>query len=205
MSIFKKIPLIMGEVGAIEKNRRGDGINYKFRGIDDLYFALQPLLAKHGVFYTPCVKQQQREERTTKSGGIMTYTILTIDYTFFSDDGSNVTLTTAGEAMDTSDKSTNKAMSAALKYALLQLFCIPTEEEKDTEYQNHEPSTRSQSPQAQFASPAQVARLFSIAKSVGMPVEELKKLCEGMGIKSSTEIPKSSYEAICSTVERWNS
>lgn len=136
--IYKKIPEIMKEVGAIEKNRSGQGIQYKFRGIDDIYLALQPLLSKHGVFYTPNVIEKIREERATKTGGIMTYTILTVEYSFFAEDGSNVKMVTIGEAMDSSDKSSNKAMSAALKYAMLQLFCIPTEEEKDTEYQNHQ-------------------------------------------------------------------
>jgi hypothetical protein len=32
----------------------------------------------------------------------------------------------------------NKAMSVAYKYALMQIFCIPTEEEKDTEFNSPE-------------------------------------------------------------------
>jgi len=42
-------------------------------------------------------------------------------------DGSLHTVTMFGEAMDSADKATNKAMSAAYKYACLQAFCIPTE------------------------------------------------------------------------------
>ncbi len=148
MSIYKQIPAIMAEVGAIEKNRKGQGISYAFRGIDDIYSALQPLLAKHKVFYAPNVISQVREQRESKSGGVLTYSILTVEYTFFAEDGSNFKLVTVGEAMDSSDKSSNKAMSAALKYAMLQLFCIPTEEEKDTEYQNHGPSFPPQAVQA---------------------------------------------------------
>ena len=139
MLIFKQIPKIIDEIGAIEKNRKGDGINYKFRGIDDIYFALQPLLAKHQVFFAPKVLSEKREEKASRSGGIITTTILQMEYTFYAEDGSSFKVSTIGEAMDTSDKSANKAMSAALKYAILELFCIPTEEEKDTEYRNHEP------------------------------------------------------------------
>ena len=40
--------------------------------------------------------------------------------------------------MDSGDKAANKAMSAAHKYALLQVFCIPTEEPKDSENEHHE-------------------------------------------------------------------
>jgi hypothetical protein len=53
-------------------------------------------------------------------------------------DCSSIKAVTIGEAMDTGDKASNKAMSTALKYACLQIFCIPTEEEKDTEYQTYE-------------------------------------------------------------------
>ena len=40
---------------------------------------------------------------------------------------------TYGEAMDSADKSTNKAMSAAYKYMCLQVFCIPTEGDNDAD------------------------------------------------------------------------
>ena len=33
--------------------------------------------------------------------------------------------------MDSGDKATNKAMAIAMKYALFQVFCIPTDEMKD--------------------------------------------------------------------------
>jgi ERF superfamily len=76
-------------------------------------------------------------ERETKQGGILIYTTLTMAYTFYAPDGSNVRAVVVGEAMDTGDKSSNKAMSAALKYALLQIFCVPTEIE-DADAQSHE-------------------------------------------------------------------
>jgi len=137
--IFLQIPKIMDEVGAVEKNRRNtQGSGYNFRGIDDLYLALQKHLASNGVFFTPEVIKSEREERLSKAGGNLIYTILLVKYKFYADDGSFFEATTVGEAMDSGDKSANKAMSAALKYALLQIFCIPTEEDKDTENHSHE-------------------------------------------------------------------
>src|SRR5690606_19364534 len=43
-----------------------------------------------------------------------------------------------GEAMDSADKATNKAMSAAYKYAAFQTFCIPTEGDNDADATTHE-------------------------------------------------------------------
>ena len=138
--IYGLISKIMAEVGSIEKKRSNttQGAGYKFRGIDDVYAALQPVLSSNGVFYAPEVLEQVREERQSKSGNTLLYTILKVRFSFFADDGSSFPVVTIGEAMDSGDKSANKAMSAALKYALLQLFCIPTEEPKDTENETHE-------------------------------------------------------------------
>ncbi len=84
------------------------------------------------------ILSEKREERQTKAGGVMTYTILTIKFTFYAEDGSNFSSIMIGEAADSGDKSSNKAMSTALKYALMQLLLIPTEDEKDTEFHSPE-------------------------------------------------------------------
>jgi hypothetical protein len=61
-----------------------------------------------------------------------------IKYTFFAPDGSFVDAVVSAEAFDSGDKATNKALSAGQKYAFLQVFCIPTEEPKDSEIDDHE-------------------------------------------------------------------
>jgi hypothetical protein len=81
---------------------------------------------------------RHREERTTAKGGVLIYTILTVKFTFYASDGSFVSSVTEGEAMDSADKSTNKAMSAALKYCLMQMLLIPTEELKDADANTYE-------------------------------------------------------------------
>lgn len=138
MEIFKKIPLVMHEIGAVGKDRKNQQQGYQFRGIDDIYNAVNAALAKHGVFCVPSIEDMKREERQTQKGGTLFYTILTIKYVFYASDGSSVEARTVGEAMDSGDKSCNKAMSAAQKYAFLQVFCIPTEEPKDAEEETHE-------------------------------------------------------------------
>ena len=135
--IHEVIPSVMREVGAIAKGRKNAQQGYSFRGIDDAYQAFQPVFAKLGVFVVPTVLNVAREERQTKSGGVLIYTTLTVKHTFFADDASFFECVTVGEAMDSGDKSSNKAMSAAMKYALLEVFCVPTEEDNDTE--NHSP------------------------------------------------------------------
>lgn len=136
--IYELIPKIMSEIGAIEKSRVNEGQKYKFRGIDDVYNAANPILAKHGVFCIPQVTEMKREERETRGGSVMVSTLLTVKFAFCAGDGSCVEATIVGEGMDTGDKSANKAMSAAQKYAFFQLFCIPTAEVDDADGESPE-------------------------------------------------------------------
>lgn len=139
--IFKALAAITAEVGAIGKERRNTQQNYSFRGIDDMYDALHGLLAKHGVTSVPEVLEYAREERPSKSGGVLVSTIAKVRYTFYAQDGSFVQATTLGEGMDSGDKSGNKAMAGAHKYALVQVFSIPTNE-RDSEYDEPEPAPK---------------------------------------------------------------
>ena len=129
--IYELIGKAIGKIGAIGKDKLNAQQGFKYRGIDQVYNALNPVMAELGIFFCPEVIDQKREERVNQKGTVITYTILTIRFTAYAPDGSNVSMTVVGEGMDTGDKSTNKAMSVAMKYAMFQLFCIPTEEMKD--------------------------------------------------------------------------
>jgi hypothetical protein len=146
MNIYESINAIMKHVPSIGKDHKNQQQGYKFRGIDDMYNALNPLLAEYGVFATSEVLNAEREERQAKSGGTLLYSILTVKFNFYATDGTFVTSVMIGEAMDNADKASNKAMSTAFKYALMQLFCIPTEDVKDTEYVTHEVTPRTNLP-----------------------------------------------------------
>ena len=126
--IYKAIPAIIDEIGHIGKEMRNLQQGFFFRGIDQVMNTMKPLLAKHGIFIVPEVIDRQREERVTKGGSSLLYSILTVRYHFVADDGSDVTAVVVGEGMDSGDKSSNKAMAVAFKYACFQVFCIPTEE-----------------------------------------------------------------------------
>lgn len=128
MNIYESIAKIMEEIPAIGKGKTNTTQGFKYRGIDDVMNALQPLLAKNKVFIVPQILEQTREERTSTKGGKLIYSICRIKYVFYAEDGTFVEAITIGEGMDSGDKSTNKAMAIAMKYALFQVFCIPTEE-----------------------------------------------------------------------------
>jgi hypothetical protein len=148
--IYGQISKVMNEIGVIGKNNKNAAQGYTFRGIDDMYNELNQHLADAKIFFTSEILSKEREEREAKNGGNLIYTVLRIKWTVFAEDGSSITTETMGEAMDSGDKSANKAMSASYKYALMQIFCIPTKEIKDTEHETYEvkPKVAPMKPQA---------------------------------------------------------
>lgn len=154
--VYKAIVAVMAKIGkeGISKDRSNQQQGYKFRGIDDVYNALSPILSENNLVLIPTVLSENRREGQTKSGGVLFYVTLRIQYDIISAlDGSRVTSVVSGEAMDSADKATNKALSAAYKYLCMQLFCIPTEADNDADHVTHEPSVMVNPFTQQYANP----------------------------------------------------
>lgn len=142
LEVYKSIAKITGELAkqGISKDRKNQQQGYAFRGIDDIYNILSRLLAENELCIFPFCEYRETTERTTQKGGVIFYTTVKMKYKLVSaKDGSTVECCTVGEAMDSADKSTNKAMSAAYKYLCLQVFCIPTEGDNDADATTPEP------------------------------------------------------------------
>ncbi len=141
MKVYKAINTVqaaMSKVG-ISKDNTNQQQGYKFRGIDDVYSALAPLLAGNNLVIIPRCVSRVVTEKPSKSGGILFYVAVGMEYDIVSsEDGSKHTASMAGEAMDSGDKATNKAVSAAYKYMCFQTFCIPTEGDNDADNHAHE-------------------------------------------------------------------
>lgn len=131
--IYEALHKVMNEVEAIGKDRTNQQQGFKFRGIDQVYNALHPLMAKHGIVTVPRVRSVlDRSEHRSNRGSAIFRTMLEVEYDFVAADGSKITVgPVIGEAMDTGDKGCNKAMAIAHKYILFQLFMIPTEDQAD--------------------------------------------------------------------------
>jgi hypothetical protein len=142
--IHERIAQIMAEMPAIAKDQRNQAQKYNYRSIDAVCAAAHQLLAKYGVFYTPHVVAKQRDilDRVDKNtGAIIGKTVLMaidVEYVFFcAEDMSKLTVgPIVGEAMDTGDKASAKAMTMAEKTCLCQLFCIPVQNATDADQDN---------------------------------------------------------------------
>jgi hypothetical protein len=148
MEVYKaiaQVALAMGKEG-IAKARTNGGQGYKFRGIDDIYNALNSQIGAAQLCIIPRIIEREVVERESARGGALFYVTVKAEYDIVSaKDGTKHTACAYGEAMDSGDKATNKAMSAAYKYMAMQLFCIPTEGDNDADATTHEVAPRSAS------------------------------------------------------------
>ena len=112
----------------IGKTRKNEQQNYNFRGVDEVMQAFAPLLADVGLYLRPRFSEREVAERVSAKGGALFYVTVKGEFDFVNDKGETVTVGPFyGEAMDSGDKATNKAMATAFKYAMFQTFCVPLE------------------------------------------------------------------------------
>jgi hypothetical protein len=187
--VYTAIAQVMATIAkqGISKDRKNDAQGYAFRGIDDVYNALAPILSEAGLCVLPYVKSREVLERQTRSGGALFYVTVAVDFALVSAvDGSTHTISVVGEAMDSGDKATNKAMSAAYKYACMQAFCIPTEGDNDADKQTHEvaPSTITKNE-------VEVIEKLAVAASV-----DLAAVCSVYKIPSINQLPMSKAQEV---------
>ena len=144
--IYKKMSEVMKDIGSVGKDQKNLAQGFKFRGIDQFVNALYPALTKHGVFMAPRATSFTHElkEVTRSNGktGVDKHVAIQVEYDFFAEDGSKVTIgPIPAEGLDSGDKATNKALSAALKYALIQTFSIPTQDMAEADLESPEIGT----------------------------------------------------------------
>lgn len=190
-SIHEAIAAIMAEVGGVGKTRKNEQQGYKFRGIADIKLACQPLMAKHGVHLSPhAVLHEETAERTTKSGATMMHIRQRVEFRFYHADGSYFPCITTGEAMDSGDKASNKAMSAAMKYALDQVFCLP-EEDPDLDTENKSPELGTKVPAKAPEAPKTTAGPVPEAPAdplTDLDILNLSDLAKSAGFKTRGEL-----------------
>lgn len=190
--VYQAIQAVMADLSkeGISKHRQNQQQGYQFRGIDDVYNVLSTSLSNNGLLMLPRILSRVCQERTTRSGSALFYVTVEAEFDLVcAEDGSKHTIRTFGEAMDSADKATNKAMSAAYKYAAMQAFCIPTEGDNDADATTHEvapPAAQKKAPPKWMSdmeakiraaeSPEKLAEIRAYIKTKNLPDAQFNKL-----------------------------
>ncbi len=181
--IHKKLSSISQGIQAVPKHSTNKEDNYKFRSIYDIYNHLQPLFKKEGVFLTPSILDSAETVVNTNKGRAFRVK-LKVEWTFHCEDGSSVTSVMMGEGIDSSDKASNKAMTASLKYLLIYMFLIPTVP-YDVDADFNSPTI---TPFEEPVKPQTPKTLLALIESKGLTREDLKSIGVGLGMDPDTEL-----------------
>ena len=128
-NIYQLLAEAKKQIGAVKKGERNNAQNFNFRGIDAVINAVAPVFNELGIIIAPKVTQTQYDtveigQRKTP----MSHVVIEAEYTFYGPNGDSLTAAVAAEAMDSGDKAVAKAMSVAMRIALLQTLNLPTDE-----------------------------------------------------------------------------
>lgn len=128
-AIFAALAAVMAEVPVVAKADRNQAQGFVFRGIDSVLNAVGPALRNHEVVVVPQVEQVDMSTVEVGSRRTpMAHVTLRVRYRFCAGDGSSVDAVVPAEAFDSGDKAVSKAMSVALRTALIQALALPTGE-----------------------------------------------------------------------------
>lgn len=146
-TVFAALSAVMADVSHVGKDGRNEKQNYAFRGIDGVVNAVGPALRAHKVIVSPELLTYEYGSVTVGSNRTpMGHARVTVSYRFYGPAGDSITAIAPGEAMDSGDKATAKAMSVAFRTALLQALALPTNDPDPdaTSYERSAPLTRAE-------------------------------------------------------------
>ncbi len=178
----------------IAKSHKNESQGFKFRGIDDVMNRMAQHLVEAGLVIVPNIRSREVYERVNSRGNPLFYVTVQVDFTVWSAvDGSSVVCSVPGEAMDSGDKATNKALSISYKYMAFQLFAIPIDEDPDRH--THEVG---KSPGKTLA-PSDIDIIRKLLVETDVTEEKLHEIYKVTGLE---QIPMSKMAEITSNLQK---
>lgn len=177
----------------IGKNRKNEQQGFKFRGIDDVINRLSQHLVDANLVIVPRVTSRDVQERVNSRGNPLFYVTVNVEFNVISTiDNSNIVCVVPGEAMDSGDKATNKALSIAYKYMAFQLFAIPVDEDPDA-------TTHTLKSQVKTLSPDEQDVVRKLCEQADFTTE---RICEIVGVTGIELIPQSKLPEITTNLQK---
>ncbi len=133
LNLRQKLAEVRRRVGYIQKRGHNERFNYSYVTAADIAGSVGDILSELGVVVIPCLENityesaTGRGETTRMARVVMAYTFSDVD------SGEEIVAKVAGQGLDPGDKAPYKAMTGALKYALLQSFLLATGDDPEDE------------------------------------------------------------------------
>jgi hypothetical protein len=138
LNLRQKLAEVRRRLGYIQKRGFNETNNYSYVTAADLAGAVGDILAELGVVIVPRLESIAYEPGAVGRSEVARAAQVVMAYTFADvDSGDEITTRVAGQGLDAGDKAPYKAMTGALKYALLQSFLLATGDDPEEERINH--------------------------------------------------------------------
>lgn len=177
LNLYQKLLKITAEVGKQAKTGRNQMQGYAFIEQSQVVAALRPLLEQYGVFIIPETINRNIDRFTNAKGGISVHANLQMRFTVVNADNPEerfVCEWDAAEAIDTSDKATNKAATAGDKYFKMKLFNISDKDDADSDSPDvPHPDTKARP--AGRRAPTATAKQIEFMRSVARQISGLEE------------------------------
>jgi len=209
--IYEKVPRLMEAIGAIPKTGVNRAQHYRFRAVEDVLNRLYPILVEHRCFLAPSIRAHEvavlTEKRPTGGDRAVFHSRLTLELAIYAEDGSHVCVAAAGEGIDYGgDKASNKAMSAAFKYALGFALCIPYMEVEESDAESRtttqlqaEPRGGTSESEAQPCGEDRVGRIRELASQLGLTAQDVReKILARYEVQRAAELTVAQAEEVIS-------
>jgi hypothetical protein len=133
LNLRQKLAEVRRRIGYIQKRGHNERFNYSYVTAADIAGSVGDILSELGVVVIPSLENITYES-TPSRGETARMAQVVMAYTFSDvDSGEEIVAKVAGQGLDTGDKAPYKAMTGALKYALLQSFLLATGDDPEDE------------------------------------------------------------------------
>jgi hypothetical protein len=193
LNLREKFAEVRRRLGYVQKRGHNERHNYSYVTAADLAGSVGDILAELGVVVIPQLQSISTESPRSSSDRIAR---VVMNYRFVdARSGDELSVRVAGEGADPGDKAPYKAMTGALKYALLQSFLLATGDDPEDEHAN----SRAALGPERLITPEQVRELQGLIEETGT---ELERVLVYYRVAALGEMSEGSYRRALEVLNR---
>jgi hypothetical protein len=193
LNLREKFAEVRRRLGYVQKRGHNERHNYSYVTAADLAGSVGDILADLGVIVIPQLQSISTEAPRSSSERIAR---IVMNYRFVdARSGEELSVRVAGEGADAGDKAPYKAMTGALKYALLQSFLLATGDDPEDEHANSRPALGSE----RVITTEQVRELQGLIEETGT---ELERVLAYYRVSALSEMTEGSYRRALDLLNR---
>jgi ERF superfamily len=190
MNLRQKLAEVRRRIGYIQKRGHNERFNYRYVTAADIAGAVGDIFAELGVVVIPRLESISHEPARNGRADGERLTHVVMNYSFADvDTAEEITVKVAGEGLDPGDKAPYKAMTGALKYALLQSFLLATGD--DPEEERSDSASRGTTSRdlrtERKAGPEQIVELRQLIEETGTDLDRMLAYYKVSSLEEMTE------------------